>query len=36
VEIQFADELDEMWVDELYELGDALQANEGVSDDEKR
>ena len=36
VEIQFADELDEMWVDELYELGEALQANEGLEEDDKK
>lgn len=36
LEIQFADELDEMWVDELYELADALRANEDKTDEEKQ
>ena len=36
VEIQFADELDEMWVDELYELGEALNANEDLPVAEKK
>jgi len=36
VEIQFADELDEMWVDELYELGEALRANEDLPEGDKK
>lgn len=36
VEIQFADELDELWVDELYELGEALEANDALEEEEKR
>lgn len=36
VEIQFADELDEMWVDELFELGEALNANEDLPVAEKK
>lgn len=36
VEIQFADELEEMWVDELYELGEALRANEELSEGERK
>jgi tubulin--tyrosine ligase len=36
VEIQFADELDEMWVDELYELADALRANEDVEEADRQ
>jgi len=29
IEITFADELDEMWVDELYDLGQLLDADQG-------
>lgn len=36
VEIQFADELDEMWVDELYELAEVLQRNEEVEEDQRQ
>jgi hypothetical protein len=36
VEIQFADELDELWVDELYELGEALEANDALEEEEKK
>ncbi len=36
VEIQFADELDEMWVDELYELGEILQRNEKLEEDQRQ
>lgn len=36
MEIQFADELDEMWVDELYELGEALRANDDAAEEDKR
>lgn len=28
IELSFADELDEMWTDELWELGDALEARQ--------
>ncbi|KAH7104337.1 TTL-domain-containing protein [Auriculariales sp. MPI-PUGE-AT-0066] len=34
-EISFADELDEMWTDDLYELGLALDENETKPDDQK-
>ncbi|OCF40672.1 cytoplasmic protein [Kwoniella heveanensis CBS 569] len=36
VEIQFADELDELLVDDLYELGEGMRDNEGKEDGEKR
>ncbi|WVF68366.1 hypothetical protein IAT40_003131 [Kwoniella sp. CBS 6097] len=36
VEIQFADELDEQLMDDLYELGEGMRDNEGKDDSEKR
>ena len=36
VELQFADELDEMWVDELYDLGEVLKENETLGEEQKR
>ncbi len=36
VDLQFADELDELLMDDLYELADGMRQNEGRSDSEKR
>lgn len=36
VDLQFADELDELLMDDLYELAEGMQRNEGKSNEEKR
>ena len=36
VDVQFADELDELLMDDLYELADGMRANEALADGEKQ
>ena len=36
IELQFAEDLDEMWIDELYDLTEDLRRNEDRDEDQKK